>query len=459
MQEYKIITQGSSTYLESRILADEQVDEIDCGMLTSNQIIGLLPLSIQWINGECRLLYNITGLTQMKHAERILENEQRLANFFISLSKMEKECDEYLLDPNKIDLEQGYIYLDLAGKAFALYRPTIQVRNTYQPINLVHEVFRMVGRRLPSNSRIVSALSKQLLYGDKISFSELEQEIQNSEVQSSGAVETPPAEFPSAAERCPGPGPRPEPRYEAGKTAQPSWDMPEEKRAELPNVPSVVSPDKGMDNPFADAANRTDGTSTPALEKKREPDKPKKEKKEKGSFFSRFGKKDKKKSEVPPKENPFQQEKCTLPEQPQPPAFVPSRPVSAPEPVGGQTVVLTDKGANVSQGTQIMGTGQEVGGDLYLVQKSTNQYIHITHSNFHIGRAKDVVDYTVQTQTTFLGNDHAYILIENGTYYIKDNNTRNHTYVNEKQVMPSQKVPIYPGDMIRMADIVFTVVG
>lgn len=98
-------------------------------------------------------------------------------------------------------------------------------------------------------------------------------------------------------------------------------------------------------------------------------------------------------------------------------------------------------------------------GELYLVQKATNQYIHVTHTNFHIGRAEDVVDYTVHTQNCYLGNDHAYILIENGSYYIVDNNTQNHTYLNEQRLEPSKPTQFHAGDTIRMADIVFSVVA
>ena len=84
MEEYTIITQGNSTYLETTLGADELLDEVDRGMLVSNQISGLLPLSVQWINAGCRLLYNITGLTPLEQAARILEHETRLSNLFLA---------------------------------------------------------------------------------------------------------------------------------------------------------------------------------------------------------------------------------------------------------------------------------------------------------------------------------------------------------------------------------------
>lgn len=62
-------------------------------MLVSNQISGFLPPSVQWVNGNCRLLYNITGLTPLEQAARILENETPLDQlFFLSLCKAEKKA-------------------------------------------------------------------------------------------------------------------------------------------------------------------------------------------------------------------------------------------------------------------------------------------------------------------------------------------------------------------------------
>lgn len=56
MEEYTVITQGNAIYLEGKLGDEEQLDEVDRGMLVSNQISGFLPLSVQWVNGNCRLL-------------------------------------------------------------------------------------------------------------------------------------------------------------------------------------------------------------------------------------------------------------------------------------------------------------------------------------------------------------------------------------------------------------------
>lgn len=95
---------------------------------------------------------------------------------------MEKECDEYLLNPRKIDLEPGVVYLGADGKAFVLYRPVEAAGQKYDPMELTHFVFRLIGQQMPRDSRILNVLSRQLLYGGSFSFAELEPKLKEKPV-------------------------------------------------------------------------------------------------------------------------------------------------------------------------------------------------------------------------------------------------------------------------------------
>jgi len=414
MEEYTVITQGNAIYLEGKLGDEEQLDEVDRGMLVSNQISGFLPLSVQWVNGNCRLLYNITGLTPLEQAARILENETRLTNFFLSLCKAEKECDEYLLNPRKIDLEPGVVYLDADGKAFVLYRPVEAAGQKYDPMELTHFVFRLIGQQMPQDSRILNVLSRQLLYGGSFSFAELEPKLKEKPVME--------------------------------KLPEPVQDNPFAQSG----------------NPFAEVQPKNE---KPQKENKKAEKKP--EKKSGGLFGLFGGKKDKKKAGSEEQENPFQQkeeppqaaQKAEMPRAQRPaPVAAPMQAPAAPKAEAGRTVLLSGSENGGTAKTMVMGSGTTGAGELYLVQKDTNQYIHVTHTNFHIGRAENIVDYTVQTRNHYLGNDHAYILLDGGNYYIVDNNTQNHTYLNERRLEPSKPTLFHAGDTIRMADVVFNVI-
>lgn len=462
MEEYTIVTQGSATYLERTLGAEELLDEVDRGMLASNQIGGLLPVSIQWLNADCRLLYNITGLTPLAQAARILEHETRLSNFFMALCKAEKECDEYLLDPRKIDLTPEYVYLDATGRAYVMYIPVQAASDRYDPVELARYVLRMVGQQMPQESRVVGILSRQLLYGGRFSFAELEKQIKV-------PLDQPSQQEPIRVQHQEPVEVQPHLEQEFKKPALSSVYGSEAVAASEPV--KRLEPQPVQDNPFAQQTDNPFASSQPEVQPqkkdKKAEKKAEKEKKSGGLFGGLFGgKKDKKKSVAKEQDNPFQQEKPALtPAQSaykaaSAPAYVPpQQPVQQPRQGGGHTVIFAaDDGGAVR--TTIMGSGASgETRELYLVQKATNQYIHVTHTNFHIGRAENIVDYTVHTQNCYLGNDHAYILIENGCYYIVDNNTQNHTYLNEKRLEPSKPTQFHAGDTIRMADVVFSVVA
>jgi hypothetical protein len=456
MEEYTVITQGNAIYLEGKLGDEEQLDEVDRGMLVSNQIAGFLPLSVQWVNGNCRLLYNITGLTPLEQAARILENETRLTNFFLSLCKVEKECDEYLLNPRKIDLEPGVVYLGADGKAFVLYRPVEAAGQKYDPMELTHFVFRLIGQQMPRDSRILNVLSRQLLYGGSFSFAELEPKLKEKPVM----------------EKIPEPVQEETPRYEERHPIQakpyvPPKPVMEPPKPEIPKQEPVV-PEPAQDNPFAQSGNPF-AEVQPKNEKPQKENKKaeKKPEKKSGGLFGLFGgKKDKKKAGSEEQENPFQQkeeppqaaQKAEMPRAQRPaPVSAPMQAPAAPKVEAGRTVLLSGSENGGTTKTMVMGSGTTGAGELYLVQKDTNQYIHVTHTNFHIGRAENIVDYTVQTRNHYLGNDHAYILLDGGNYYIVDNNTQNHTYLNERRE-PSKPTLFHAGDTIRMADVVFNVI-
>ena len=314
MEKFTIVTQGSATYLERTLGADELLDEVDRGMLVSNQISGMLPLNIQWINADCRLLYNITGLTPLVQAARILEHETRLSNFFMALCRAEKECDEYLLDPHKIDLTPEHIYLDAAGHAYVMYVPVQAAPDKYTPTELAGYVLRMVGRQMPHDSRVVGVLSRQLLYGEKFSFVDLEKQIEEIPTQAEPSK--------VAYELKPPVSEPPVRQSEAGSASlrpEPVMYKPEPTPAHVPAEQPV------QDSPFAaqQGGNPFIASQPEPQPKKEQKDeraekaekKSEKEKKSGGLFGGLFGgKKDKKKHSAEEQDNPFRQE-APAPEQ------------------------------------------------------------------------------------------------------------------------------------------------
>ena len=54
-----------------------------------------------------------------------------------------------------------------------------------------------------------------------------------------------------------------------------------------------------------------------------------------------------------------------------------------------------------------------------------------------------------------IGRSHAEIIRKGDTYYIRDNHSKNHTYVNGRMVTGEEMVPLKAGDVIMLANEAF----
>lgn len=69
----------------------------------------------------------------------------------------------------------------------------------------------------------------------------------------------------------------------------------------------------------------------------------------------------------------------------------------------------------------------------YLIRVNTDERIMVTKQNFKLGKASMGVDYTIKGNGA-VSRVHAIITNKDGIYYIKDNKSTNHTYVNNKMI-------------------------
>lgn len=87
----------------------------------------------------------------------------------------------------------------------------------------------------------------------------------------------------------------------------------------------------------------------------------------------------------------------------------------------------------------------------FLIRKSDNKKIAIDKNVFIIGREENYVDYFIDN-SIYVGRAHATIIQKNDNYYIIDNNSRNHTFVNDNIITSSTEIEINSGDSIKFAN-------
>ena len=137
------------------------------------------------------------------------------------------------------------------------------------------------------------------------------------------------------------------------------------------------------------------------------------------------------------------------------PAPIPTPVAPAQAPMQNQAPMGAAPAADQWKGTVMMsndlGGGKTImmgmGGSFPYLRHAGNT-INLDHFPFMIG--KQNADYVISKGV--ISRTHATIISKNGSYFIKDENSSNHTYVNGAQIPPFTECEIFSGDRIRLAD-------
>ncbi|MBD5528060.1 MAG: FHA domain-containing protein [Lachnospiraceae bacterium] len=87
----------------------------------------------------------------------------------------------------------------------------------------------------------------------------------------------------------------------------------------------------------------------------------------------------------------------------------------------------------------------------YLHRSSNNERILLDKPVFHIGKERSYVDYCISGNAT-ISRSHADIINRNGKFFIVDNNSTNHTYVNGEMIPSNTEIPLSHGTKIRLSN-------
>ena len=87
----------------------------------------------------------------------------------------------------------------------------------------------------------------------------------------------------------------------------------------------------------------------------------------------------------------------------------------------------------------------------YLIRKKNNERINIDKPVFRIGKEKSYVDYFINDNSA-ISRSHANIVERDGSYYIVDTNSTNHTYINNALIQSNVEVKLEEGIGIKLAN-------
>ena len=107
--------------------------------------------------------------------------------------------------------------------------------------------------------------------------------------------------------------------------------------------------------------------------------------------------------------------------------------------VNGETVVLTNEMSSAPPRRA------------YIVRLKNNERILLHKAVFRLGKERNFVDYHIN-DNEYVSRSHANILQRDDHYYIIDNNSLNHTYVNGNPIISNTEVELKSGDTFSLAN-------
>lgn len=511
--EFTYEDQGINTYLCCE-LTDMRIDTMGLGMITNNHIQGFVPSVFTQMNGRKFVKYNVSSKVSMKQFFSGQVNRKRLVSVFAGIAELLIQAEEYMLDVNSIVLDMDHIFINVPDcTAEAIYVPAVLESSNREVAMFFKNIMFSTQFDPSENCDYVAEIINFLNQAGAFSVSEFKRLLEKLKRQAQEKPGIPGTVYGSdgmeSGRNVDMPlrenvsGNRDMQEKTAGSAAFPvntAEDKAEKKQAfSVPKTGSPEMPIPGMQN-VPDPSRKEKGAAlqespekqislfyllqhynkenaelykaqkegqkqkAEGLSEKESKAKNKREKQQKG-----------KKSEIPvnyavpgqqsiPKP-PGQQNIPIMPVQRNAPAVrspLEVKPETAP--VMEQRSALNDNFGEteyMSQeddgGTVLMG---EDGGmqiiQPYLIRLKNNERIPLDRDIFSIGRSRDLVDYAIP-DNKFVGHYHCHILSRDGEFFIVDDNSKNHTYVNGTEIQSNIEIKLSHNMIFSVANEEFEV--
>ncbi len=119
------MSNGEKSYLVISIPLEDKMKEYQISMIEKNTIGMLLPMSVQRVNDEWRLYYDITSrIPFCRVLERKVFNTHEFEHIIMQFAKLIREVKDYLMDIQSVVMDKTYVYCEPSSLAlYFLYLP------------------------------------------------------------------------------------------------------------------------------------------------------------------------------------------------------------------------------------------------------------------------------------------------------------------------------------------------
>ena len=477
-------TVGTITFL-TYVAQKEELDEFSMKMLEHNEIEGLLPFSAIQENRMRKIRYAITSYEILESYICRPLSLEKILNILESISQAAIELEEYMLYSEGIVLDPSYMYTEIAsGRTRMIYLP-LKLDKKQDVFAFLKELLGRMQYETPESAVCILKIINEINSGRIAGIEQFLEAVREAKREGNagrkqtasrpvfrqepyeevtqpvcqmpqtgnsptGAVSAPglnqrdkqptPVVLPSEKEEPENKGQGKFGLFGAGKKPKKEEKKKEEKKKKQKDEPKPITPGfalPGMETPPIPAvpplANQPQ-TAPPIV--RQEPAA------EKKGFFSLNLKK--KEKSAPAAEIPKEQTAAPQPFYGTIPQQVP--PSGARLDFGRTILEEPDNEVTVVEGYEEQGPKIA-----YLLRRSNGQKMYIEQDVTRIGRESAYVDFYIGDNLR-VGRSHAEIIRKGDIYYIKDNHSKNHTYVNDHMVTGDEMVPLKHGDIVMLAN-------
>lgn len=422
-----------------------EMDTVTLNMLINNKISGLIPCSFSQIDEVKYIKFNVTSKIEFKE---FLERETTfdiVADLFVNMCGSFNQMHKYMIDGESVFLDSDMMYIDISvPEAQFIINPILAQQN---PADF-KRFFRDIVVRLKLNaqdSQYVGAILA-LLNDKSFSLDNFSQGLLQLKANRFKQSQEVGQSFPKVVQQSAVKNNFVQPRQENQKAR---LDISSE--IVKSEIPVFAAEDKNINEPQKENPGQVDSGGRLR------------------GIFSGFSKKPKiseKSSGVQKKakSKPALMGEFAVPGQdvnivenmnasPQAPSKAASRSIN--QNAGDSEYVAPVAKASEDEDVTVMIGGYSDNCLPKLIRTSTAEVIEIDKDTFNLGRdPKALLDYVINDGR--ISRRHASIIYKNGSYYLADRGSRNHTFLNGRMLGENEEAVINSGDVIRLASEEFT---
>ncbi len=378
---------------EYLLKSNDRIDNLTLGMMVNNDIEGFLSVQPVQVENDRYFRYDITGLVTMKEYLGEYVKKDRLLKVFYGIANTIKESSEYMINWTSFSLEKNEIYVNPeTGNVKLLCLPLLTVINDGNICNFFKNVLFSSQFDLDENGdyvgKLITFLNPKSYTLDKFIY-ELEDMLG--------------LEHKEVAEEE-------DEEDEDDTTVEAEIDEDTEK---------TVIEDKSEEDTngtTADTESEEDNGNADESEVENESETDKEEQKEMEETVVEAESEDETEETVAEAESKADTEETVAEAESEIPPIV-ARPEIEP----------------------------------YLIRLSNHQEIKIEKDTFYIGKDEENVDYCISDNAA-VDDKHAYIIRHGKEFFVVDNNSKNHTYLNRVLIGTDEEIFIPHGAQLRFAD-------